>query len=353
MKSRERRFITGLTLGVVFILATAGYSQQPAPFYQGKTITIIQGREPGGTGDMRVRAVVPFLRKYIPGQPIIVSEYMPGGGGRKATNHIFRGARADGLTIGNVGSGLVANAILGQTGVQYDLNKLIYLGSPNSATQYVFVTRHEAGLNTLEKLRSATGVRIGAQTVGHDIYINGRLFAYLLGLKESRFVTGYSGPEVDLALMRGEIDARANIADTIVKRTPDWLEKGLIDLHAILEIPKGDKHPRFARLPELESFAKSEKEKRLLAMFRAFRLTGSPYILPPGTPKEKVEILQEAVRKAFRDPEFHKEFKKLTGDDPTPLMPEAHEKAIKELPRDPEIIELFKKLAGTDPLPPR
>ncbi|MBI3060895.1 MAG: hypothetical protein HYY83_02775 [Deltaproteobacteria bacterium] len=88
-------------------------------------------------------------------------------------------------------------------------------------------------------------------------------------------------------------------------------------------------------------------------MFRSFRLTGSPYILPPGTPKERVQILQEAIRKTFKDPEFRKEFKKLTGDDPTPLMPEAHEKAVRELPRDPEIVKFFKKIAGGDPLPPR
>jgi hypothetical protein len=205
----------------------------------------------------------------------------------------------------------------------------------------------------MEKLKGAKGLRIGAQSIGHDIYMNGRLFAYLLDLRDSRFVTGYSGPEVDAALLRGEIDARANIADTIAKRTPEWIEKKLVDFHAIIEIPKGDKHPQFKQLPELESFAKSDKEKRLLAMFRAFRLAGSPYILPPGTPKERVQILQEAFRKTFRDPEFAKEFSKLTGDDPTPLIPEAMEKAIRELPRDPQIIELFKKLVSGEPLPPR
>jgi len=347
------RQLATVVLGSSIALALAGESYSQIPFYQGKTLTIIQGREPGGTGDMRVRAVVPFLRKYIPGQPNIVSEYMPGGGGRKAANHIFRGVKSDGLTMGNVGAGLVANAILGQTGVQYDLDKLTYLGSPNSATHYVFLTRKEAGLRGLAELRAASGVRVGAQTVGHDIYINGRIFAYLLGLKDPRFVTGYSGPEVDVALMRGELDARVNIADTLVTRTPEWIERGLVDFHAILEIPRGEKHPRFARLPELESFANSDKERKLLAMLRAFRLTGSPYILPPGTPAEIVRILQEAIRKSFRDPEFHKEFKKLTGDDPTPLMPEAHEKAIRDLPRDAEIIALFKRLAGPDRLPPR
>lgn len=345
------KFLSGIILSIVVFLGPTGPVYCQSAFYQGKTLTLIQGREPGGTGDMRVRAVIPYLRKYIPGQPTIVIEFMAGAGGRMAVNHMYRAARPDGLTLGNVGAGLVANAVLGEPGVQYDLNKLIYLGSPNSASHYVFLTRREAGLNTLEKLRSTPGVRIGAQTVGHDIYINGRLFAWMLRLRETRFVTGYSGPEVDLALQRGEIDARANIADTIVTRTPEWVEKKLVDFHAIVEIPRGDKHPVFSHLPELESFAQSVKERQLLAMLRAFRMMGSPYILPPGTPPDKVLILQEAMRKTFNDPEFKKEFKKLTGDDPTPLTPEAHEKAMRELPRDQEVVELFKKIAGGDPLP--
>jgi hypothetical protein len=66
-----------------------------------------------------------------------------------------------------------------------------------------------------------------------------------------------------------------------------------------------------------------------------------------------VQIVQEAMRKTFKDPEFHKEFKKLAGDEAAPLMPEELEKAIKEIPRDPEVIELFKKLSSADALPAR
>jgi len=332
-------------------LVTVVFAQ--TPFYQGKTINVIQGREPGALGDMRVRAVIPFLRKYIPGNPTIVTEFMPGGGGRKATNHVYRSVRPDGLTLGNVGAGLVANAVLGAIGANYDLDKLIYLGSPNSATHYVYVTKKELGLSTLEKLRAYSGLRIGAQTVGHDIYMNGRLFAWIIGLKDPRFVTGYSGTEVDLALMRGEVDARAQTAAWLLHKNLDWIEKGLVDFHAILEIPKGEKHPRFAHLPELETFAKSERERKILALFRTFRLAGSPYVLPPGTPKDRVEILQEAMRKTYKDPEFWREFKKLTGDDPSPLMPETMEKYVREVPRDPEIIHTFNRIAGAEPLPAR
>ncbi len=342
---------SGAVLALFFLLPTTASSQ--SAFYQGKTITLIQATAPGGTSDMMVKAAVPYLKKYIPGEPTLVSEYMPGAGGIKAVNHIYKNVRPDGLTIGTVGGGLVSNAVLGETGVLYDINKLIYLGSPHSHYHWVFMTRRESSLVNLEALRSATGVRIGAQSVGHSVYIVGRLFAYLMGLKEPKFVVGYSGTEVDLALARGEVDARINNADTLLKRNPEWLAKGAIDLHAIMEVPKGNKHPDFARLPEVEDFAKSERERKVLAMLRAFRQVGSPYILPPGTPKEQVNILQQAIAKTFNDPGFHIEYKKLTGDDATPLMPEQMDRAIKELPREQEIVELFKKIAGAGPLPPR
>src|SRR5262245_49576753 len=85
----------------LIILSDTLFSQ--SDFFKGKTNTIVQGRDPGGTGDMRVRAMIPFLQKYIPGNPSVVSEYMPGGGGRKAANHVYRSARPDGLMIGNPG----------------------------------------------------------------------------------------------------------------------------------------------------------------------------------------------------------------------------------------------------------
>ena len=67
-----------------------------APFYQGKTLKIINN-DPGGTAGMRVKTVVPYLRKYIPGNPTIVVEFIEGGGGRRAANHVFRTVNPDGL----------------------------------------------------------------------------------------------------------------------------------------------------------------------------------------------------------------------------------------------------------------
>jgi tripartite-type tricarboxylate transporter receptor subunit TctC len=353
MKKEKRRIIVVGTLlsATALLFDHSAFAQ--APFYQGKTITIVQGTEAGGSSDVMTRAMLPHLKKHIPGEPTIVSEYMPGGGGIKAANHVYKNVRPDGLTIGRIGGGLVANAVLGEKGVLYDLNKLIYLGSPHSTYHWVFITRREAGLKNLEALRSASGVRVGAQAIGHSNYFVGRLFSYLIGFKDPKFVVGFSGTELDLALVRGEIDGRINNADTLLTRNADLLAKGALDIHAIMEVPKGLKQPGFDRLSEIEEFAKSERERKLLAMIRTFRQIGTPSILPPGTPREQVKILREAMAKMFSDPDFHRDYKKLVGEEPTPLLADEMERAIKELPRDPEIVDLFKKLNAAGPLPAR
>jgi tripartite-type tricarboxylate transporter receptor subunit TctC len=337
--------------GAMILWPRQAFSQ--ASFYQGKTITVIATTAPGGTQDLRVKAVVPFLRKYIAGNPTIVIEYMDGGGGRKGANYLFRNAKPDGLTVGAMSGGIVALQIMRESGVMYDIDKFIHLGSPESTVHYTIYTRKELGLDSLEKLRAASGLRIGAQSVGHVSYIAGRLFAYFFGLKEPKFIAGYTSPEVDAALLRGELDARANNTASVLRRNPEWFEKGLMDFHAILEVPKGEKHAKLGHLPEIESLAKNDREKRLIAMWRVFRLVGSPYMLPPGTPKERVETLQDAMRKALKDPEFHKEFLKLVGDDAEPLMPEDLVKAIRDMPRDLEVVDLLKNFSGAGPLPPR
>jgi len=340
-------------LATLFCFGLPGHGFSQSHFYQGKTINVVYGGGPGGTVDLRFRATASVLRKHIPGRPTFVVEYMPGGGSRKAGNYIYR-ARPDGLTLGVMLSSFVPAAVLDSTGVLYDINKLNYLGSPTSGEPYIFLSRKEARLDSIEKLRSASGVRIGAQSVGHNLYNIGRILAYVLGMKDPKFVTGFAqGDEVNLAMMQGELDARWTIQATLVRQAPEWIEKKLVDFHVVNEVPKGRRHPHpvFANLPDIDRLTKSDKERKVLAMQRAFVSAGTPFIFPPGTPADKVKILRDAMRKTFADPEFHAEFKKLVGEEPTPLPAEELEKAIRDLPRDREVVELFNKLSGADALP--
>jgi tripartite-type tricarboxylate transporter receptor subunit TctC len=344
-------FTVGLFSGQLFLWS--GTAPAQTPFYEGKTLTVILSTDPAGTSSVRLRPLIPYLKKHIPGNPTIVVDYMEGGGGRKGANHVFRSAKPDGLTVGALSGSVIALSIMGESGVMYDINKFIYLGATEGVAHQVFYTRKELGLDTVEKVRAASGIRLGAQSVGHSGYLAGRVFAYLVGLKDPKFATGYTGPELDVALQRGEIDARSNLVTSVLMRNPEWVDKGLMNFHAIVEIPKGEKHPRFAKVPELETFTKSDNDRKLATVFRSFRNAGSPFVVPPGTPKDRVDILREAMRRVFKDPEFLAEYKKVISEEFEPVMPEAVDKAIREIPRDPEVNELVKKLSGPGPMPSR
>lgn len=353
MNRHGRKLKSAVFLFGALLWLLPGHALSQSNFYEGKTITLIATTSAGGTGDLRVKAVQPFLKKHIPGNPTVVIQYMDGGGGRNGTNHLYNNVRPDGLTIGAASGAIIGLAVMGEKGVTYDIDKFTYLGSPESENHYVIYTRRELGFDNLQKLASKPGIRIGAQTIGHVSYVAGRLFAYFLNMKEPKFIAGYTAQELDVSLVRGELDSRANNASSVLRRNPDWLDKGVMNFHSILEVPKGDKHPRLGHLPEIGSFAKSEKETKLLTLWRAFRAVGSPYILPPGTPKDKVAILEEAMRKTFKDPEFSPYFKKLVTDDASPMGAAELRKLITDMPRDPETIDTLRKFAGPDPLPPR
>jgi tripartite-type tricarboxylate transporter receptor subunit TctC len=346
---KMKRFSRWLVLVFAGLVLFPGDGSAQAPYYAGKTITVIEGNSAGGVADLRTKSIMQFLQKYIPGNPTIVTQYVPGGGGRQAANQVFRAA-ADGLTIGASSPGTLSSAVLGETGVEYDPYKFIYLGSPFSENINMFATRKALGLNSLEKLRTASGLRIGAQSVGHVQYIRGRLFAWLLDVKDPRFVVGYSGTEMEIAMERGEIDGRATTLDT---QTLTESYQNLVDFHAILENPKGQRPPQFAHLPELESLVRSGLESRLIALARTFWGVGTLKYLPPSTPQKLADILRQAVRDTFKDRQFHEQYKKVIGVYPTPIIGEEQQKRVAALPRDNEVIKVFKTISGMEPLPPR
>ena len=106
--------------------------------------------------------------------------------------------------------------------------------------------------------------------------------------------------------------------NVVLRRNREWVEKGIMDFHAILAVPKAEKHPhpRFAQLPEIESFAKRRK-KKALSMWSGFR-TATSFVLTPGTPNDRVELLQDAMSKVFERSGFRAEFQKLVSDDVPP-----------------------------------
>ncbi len=329
----------------IFLYMDCAFAQ--TPYYAGKTITLVRGGGPGGSGEFQSRALMPYLKKYIPGNPTIMMEFMDGASGRKGANYIYT-AKPDGLKIGSAGA-MIPGPILGLSGSNYDIDKFIYIGSTETGNPYAFFTRKTAGLDSLDKVRRTPGVRIGAHSVGHSVYVTARMFAYMLDFKEPKFVVGFNDPEMDVAFNNNELDARTsgNI-DSVFKDLGDQVK-----FHATISNPKGRFDARLPGLPDLDSFTKNEKERQVIDLLRAFQVPRWPHHLPPGTPPELVKILREAMAKTFKDPGFQQDFKKLMGREPTPLTGEEVEKAVKELPRDREVIALYKQLADAGTLPPR
>ena len=352
----SRAFIVCAAISMFFLLGmltSEVFSQ--ADFYRGKTITIIQDSSAGGVGNLRTNAVIASLKKHVPGNPNIVIQFMEGAGGRKAANFLFNNARPDGLTIGRVGSGFVSSPILGSPGVLYDVNKFVYLGSGHSEGSTLFFTRKEVGLDNLDKLKKSTNLRIGGQSIGHSNYIAARLFAWLLDIKDPKFVVGYSGAEIDVAIAQGELDARANSVDAVIQRTPQFITDGLVHVHGVIEVPFGFRpnHPALARLPALHDFAASEREKRVVQMYVSFMQFLQAFVLPPNTPPERVKTLKDAFAKVWNDKEFHENWRTMTKGEPSPLMPEELESMVRAIPREPQDVKLYNLISGEGPLPKR
>ena len=227
-----------LAEAIVYSLLLPAQVIAQTPYYQGKTIAMVRGGGPGGSGELQTRAFLPYLKKYIPGNPDFVMEFMEGASGRKGANYIYN-AKPDGLKIGSAGA-MIPGPILGLPGSNYDIDKFIYLGSTETGNPYAFFTRKELGLDSLEKLRSKSGLRIGAQSVGHSVYVTARLFAYLLEFKDPKFIVGFTSPEMDVAMSGGELDARTTSG------LEELVQKGIKDnfhYHATLAVPKGAPHP--------------------------------------------------------------------------------------------------------------
>ena len=345
--AERSKLLATLLAGLCSLLFFTHAAFCQTPYYAGKTITIVRGGGPGGSGEFQSRALMPYLKKYIPGNPTIMMEFIDGASGRKGANYMYT-ARPDGLKIGSAGA-MIPGPILGLPGSNYDIDKFIYIGSTETGNPYVFFTRKAAGLDSLDKVRRTLGIRIGAHSVGHSVYVTARMFAYMFEFKEPKFVVGFNDPEMDVALNNGELDGRTsgNI-DSVLKDLG-----GQVQFHATISNPKGRFDARLPGLPDIDTFAKNDRERKVVDLLRAFQVPRWPHHLPPGTPPELVKIVRGAMAKTFKDPGFQQEFKKLMGREPTPLTGEEVEKAIRELPRDLEVIALYKKLAEAGTLPPR
>ena len=294
-------------LVLALVLVSAVNASGQAPFYQDKTLRIIAGYGAGSVDDAWTRMIAQYLVKYIPGNPNIVVQNMPGAGAMIAANYVYKVAKPDGLTLGGIRAGLYFDQLVGRKEVQFDWPKFTWLGTPTQVEQIIYI-RADTPYKTLDDVRkAAVPPKCGATGTASTGYYVGNLLEETLGAKFNT-LTGYKdGPEVDLAIERGEIQCRGISLETLFGREPliGWSKNGFV--RVLIQTGK-KRDSRLADIPTIWELMNEHKTpdagKRLATIILAVGAFGRPYVSSPGLPPDRAKILQSAFRKTLNDPDF-------------------------------------------------
>jgi tripartite-type tricarboxylate transporter receptor subunit TctC len=323
-----------------FMLATVASAED---FYKGKTIRIVVGFSAGGGFDTYARAIARHMGKHIPAEPTIVVENMTGAGSLIAANHVYRVAKPDGLTIGHFIGGLFLGQVLGQKGIEFDARKFEYIGAP--ITDHVVCAMTKAsGVTSVEKwMASKAPVKMGGIAPGTSTPDNAtRIFKAALGLP-IQLVTGYKGTaDIRLAAESGEIAGGCWGWDSVSVTWRKALDSG--DAVVVLQANRKT-HPDLPQVPQAIKLAKTDEGRKIIDVgVHSDSDIVRTYTLPPGTPKDRVQLLRKAFDSTLKDPEFLADAKKskLNVD---PVSPEAIEKDIANLFKlDPSLVNKLKDI---------
>ena len=308
-------------------------AQTPTEFYRGRTITLIVASTPGGDYDQRARLVARHMDRHIEGQPRIVVQNMPGGGGLRGTNHIYRIAPRDGTVIGAIDQQAPLAQAFGEKGVEYDLLKSSYIGNTTSSP-IVLVSWHHSPVKTfqdaLEKelVIGATGA--GSASVQAPLMINA-----LLGTK-FRVVSGYpGGNEIYMAMENGEVAGRGSNSWASYKATrPDWIRDKKINVLVQIGLQKAKDLPD---VPLLMDLAKNDEDRAALKLLSAPPDIGRPVFAPPGVPADRLKALRDAFDANMKDQAFL-DAAKRDGLDIDPVSGEQLQKIVNEILSAPQAV---------------
>ena len=338
-----RALPTAALILLSLIFGTSGrLAHGAAPFYEGKAIRIIVGTAPGGGYDTYTRLIARHFSKYIPGGPTIIVDNMPGAGGLVSANHLFKVAKPDGLTIGHFVGGQFLQQLLAKPGIEFDALKFEYVGVP-AQDNFVFGVAKTTGITGVEQwLASKTAVKFGAIAVGDGTYDTAKVTEVALGLP-IQVVSGYKGTApIRLAFNSGEVGGLSNSWQSFRATWRKELETG--EVLMVLQL-SAKPHPDLPKVPLAMNLAKTDESRKLIqAVAQAHGAAVRPYVLPPGTPKDRVEILRKAFMEAVKDPELLNEAGKANLEI-NPGSGEELERNVRELLRlEPSVVARLKEI---------
>ena len=333
---------TALVFLSVVIAASGQRAYSAAPFYEGKAVRIIVGTAPGGGYDTYTRLIARHLSKYIPGSPTIIVDNMPGAGGLVSANHLFKVAKPDGLTVGHFVGGQFLQQLLGKPGIEFDALKFEYIGVP-AQDNFLFGVAKTTGITSMEQwLASKTAVKFGAIAAGDGTYDTAKVVEVALGLP-IQIVSGYKGTApIRLAFNSGEVGGLSNSWQSFRSTWRKELETGEVVM--VLQL-SAKSHPDLPKVPLAMNLAKTDEARKLIqAVVQAHGAAVRPYVLPPGTPKDRVEILRKAFMEAVKDPELLNEASKGNLEI-NPGSGEELERNVKDLFRlEPALVARLKEI---------
>src|SRR5882724_11039383 len=326
----------------------SGFAQ--TDFYKGKTITVYIGTTPGALYDQWGRILAQHMGKHIPGKPDMIVQNMPGAGHMIAANYVYNKTKPDGLSlIGTIVPTLYFDQLVGRKEAQYDWAKFVWIGSPVQGESQMYM-RADTPYKTIEDVRNAKEPpRCGAQWTSDSAYYLPKLFEDTLGAKFN-LVSGYAGgPEIDLAVERGEIHCRAFTIEAFLSREPyhTWRKKAFV--RNIIQTGR-KRDPKLTETPTIwelmDRYKTPDASRRLATVVLAAGALGRPMLGTPGIPADRVKILRDAFNATMKDPEFLADLDKRQFDlDPVPG--DELEKIAKEaMSQTPETIAKMKKLLG-------
>ena len=301
------RFLIGQSQGIhlyltllvpcLFILLGPG-DTQAAQFYKGKQIKIIISSSPGGGYDSYGRLLAKHMSQYIPGRPSIVVENMPGSGGLKAANYLFKSAPQDGTVFGGIQRQVPFLQILGNKKAKFVASKFNWLGSLNNEVT-LCISWHKSKIKTFEDLKKLPLIVGGSgpnDTETIPAFLNNTLGANF------DIVTGYgSSTAVTLAIESGEVEGSCSSYSSLRTRNADWFKNKKINL---LIQASTRKHPDLPNVPLALDLASDPKVKEMMALNDARLEIGRPYVAPPNVPQNRVRVLRTAFSKAAGDKKF-------------------------------------------------
>jgi tripartite-type tricarboxylate transporter receptor subunit TctC len=303
---RPKRLVLAMgAIALSLMLAAATPTAARADALAGKSVQMIIGFGPGGGYDLWARTVGRHIGRYLPGNPTVIAQNMPGAGSYTAASYIFNIAPRDGTVLGIIARDAALGPLSGAAGARFDPTKLSWIGTPAKETS-VCIAYHTAQVKTVQDLFDRQLI-VGDTGPGTGTRSYPKVLSELLGMK-FKLVGGFpASSDVFLAMERGEVEGICESLDSIKIRRPDWIATKKI---SILFQGGAEPNPEITGAPFVLDLARSGEQKQALEFLYAGQGIGRPFVAPPELPAERLKMLRDAFNATMKDADFIADAKK-------------------------------------------